>query len=59
MNSFKQRREIVKLLLIKSSGFISKLKSILGSEWQIKATGGHVVELANDGDDSLGFTLDT
>jgi DNA topoisomerase-1 len=49
----------VKLLLIKSSGKISKLKSILGSEWQIKAAGGYVVELANDGDNSLGFTLDT
>ena len=48
----------MKLLLIESGGKIKKLKSILGSEWQIKATMGHVVELANDGEDSLGFTLD-
>lgn len=48
----------MKLLLIESGGKIRKLKSILGSEWQIKATMGHIVELANDGDDKLGFTLD-
>lgn len=48
----------MKLLLIESPGKIRKLKSILGSEWDIKATMGHVVELANDGEDSLGFTLD-
>jgi DNA topoisomerase-1 len=49
---------VVKLLLIESAGKIKKLKSILGSSWNIKATMGHVVELANDGEDSLGFTLD-
>ena len=48
----------MKLLLIESGGKIKKLKSILGSEWNIKATMGHIVELANDGEDSLGFTLD-
>ncbi len=49
----------MKLLLIESGGKIRKLKSILGSGWQIKATMGHIVELANDGEDSLGFNLDT
>lgn len=48
----------MKLLLIESPGKIRKLKSILGSGWNIKATLGHIVELANDGEDSLGFTLD-
>ncbi len=48
----------MKLLLIESAGKIRKLKSILGNEWNIKATMGHLVELANDGEDSLGFTLD-
>jgi len=48
----------VKLLLIESPGKLKKLKQILGAEWNIKATMGHVVELASDGDDSLGFTLD-
>ncbi len=48
----------MKLLLIESGGKIKKLRSILGPEWDIKATMGHIVELANDGEDSLGFTLD-
>ncbi len=48
----------MKLLLIESPGKLKKLKQILGADWNIKATMGHVVELANDGDDSLGFTLD-
>lgn len=48
----------MKLLLIESAGKLKKLKSILGSGWNVKATMGHVVELANDGEDSLGFTLD-
>ncbi len=47
----------MKLLLIESGGKIKKLKQIL-PEWTIKATMGHIVELANDGEDSLGFTLD-
>jgi len=48
----------LKLLLIESGGKIKKLKAILGSEWNVKATMGHIVELANDGEDALGFTLD-
>lgn len=48
----------MKLFLIESAGKIKKLKSILGSEWNIKATMGHIVELAHDGEDSLGFTVD-
>ena len=48
----------MKLLLIESGGKIKKLRSILGPSWNIKATMGHIVELANDGEDSLGFTLD-
>ncbi|MBW4639397.1 MAG: type I DNA topoisomerase [Gloeocapsa sp. UFS-A4-WI-NPMV-4B04] len=49
----------MKLLLIESGGKIKKLKQILGSEWTVKATMGHVVELAESGENSLGFTLDT
>jgi DNA topoisomerase-1 len=47
-----------KLLICESPGKIKKLKSILGTDWNVKATMGHVVELANDGENSLGFTLD-
>lgn len=49
----------MKLLLIESGGKVSKLKSILGNGWKIIATMGHIVELSNDGPDSLGFTLDS
>ncbi|MGB3496554.1 MAG: type I DNA topoisomerase [Elainellaceae cyanobacterium] len=45
------------LLLIESPGKLKKLGQILGSGWIIKASMGHVHELANDGLDSLGFDL--
>lgn len=46
-----------KLLLIESPGKLRKLAQILGRDWVIKASMGHVRELANDGEDSLGFDL--
>ncbi len=45
------------LLLIESPGKIKKLGQILGSGWMVKASVGHVRELANDGEDALGFDL--
>jgi DNA topoisomerase-1 len=45
------------LLLIESPGKIAKLKQILGSGWIVKASMGHVRELADDGEDALGFDL--
>ncbi|MEO0541611.1 MAG: toprim domain-containing protein, partial [Cyanobacteria bacterium P01_A01_bin.105] len=45
------------LLLIESPGKIKKLGQILGPGWMIKASIGHVRELANDGEDALGFDL--
>ncbi len=45
------------LLLIESGGKIKKLKSILGKDWTIKASMGHIRELAKDGDDALGFVM--
>ncbi|WP_017302325.1 toprim domain-containing protein [Nodosilinea nodulosa] len=45
------------LLLIESPGKVKKLEQILGSGWVIKASMGNVRELANDGDDALGFDL--
>jgi len=45
------------LLLIESPGKLKKLGQILGSGWIVKASMGHVRELANDGDDALGFDL--
>ncbi len=45
------------LLIIESPGKIKKLKKILGSQWIIKASMGHIRELAKDGQDKLGFDL--
>jgi DNA topoisomerase I len=42
------------LLIVESAGKIKKLKSILGSDWDVKASIGHIRQLANDGDGSLG-----
>ncbi len=45
------------LLIVESPGKIKKLRSILGADWDIKASVGHIRQLANDGVDSLGFDL--
>ena len=47
-----------KLLIVESPGKIKKLSQILGSDWLVKASVGHIRELASDGEDSLGFDLD-
>ena len=47
----------MKLLIVESPGKIKKLQAILGSGWTVKASVGHVRELANDGDHSLGFDM--
>ncbi len=47
-----------KLLIVESPGKVKKLSQILGSDWLVKASMGHVRELAEDGEDSLGFSLD-
>jgi DNA topoisomerase-1 len=46
-----------KLLIVESPGKIKKLSQILGSDWLVRASMGHIRELANDGEDSLGFDL--
>lgn len=45
------------LLIVESPNKIKKLRQILGSGWLIKASLGHVRELARDGEDNLGFSL--
>jgi DNA topoisomerase I len=47
------------LLIVESAGKIKKLRSILGSDWDVKASIGHIRQLANDGDGALGFDLGT
>lgn len=46
-----------KLLIVESPGKVKKLSQILGSDWLVRASMGHIRELANDGEDSLGFDL--
>lgn len=46
------------LLIVESGGKIKKLQEILGPDWIIKASGGHIRELASDGEDALGFEFD-
>jgi DNA topoisomerase I len=45
------------LLLIESPGKIKKLREILGPGWVIKASMGHVRQLADTGQDALGFEI--
>ncbi|MEL7334259.1 MAG: type I DNA topoisomerase [Cyanobacteria bacterium J06560_2] len=45
------------LLLIESPGKLKKLSQILGPGWMVKASMGHIRELTNEGEDSLGFDL--
>ncbi|MEX0272282.1 type I DNA topoisomerase [Leptolyngbyaceae cyanobacterium UHCC 1019] len=45
------------LIIIEAPGKLSKLRQILGDDYLIQASGGHIRELANDGDEQLGFDL--
>jgi DNA topoisomerase I len=47
-----------RLLVVESPGKIKKLSQILGADWIVRASCGHIRELSNEGDDSLGFTMD-
>ncbi|MBW4554241.1 MAG: type I DNA topoisomerase [Aphanocapsa sp. GSE-SYN-MK-11-07L] len=46
------------LLIVESPGKIKKLKSILGPNWDVKASVGHIRQLANDGEGALGFEIE-
>jgi DNA topoisomerase I len=46
-----------RLLVVESPGKVKKLSQILGSEWIVRASCGHIRELSNEGEDSLGFTM--
>ena len=45
------------LLIVESPGKIKELGQILGPDWLVKASVGHIRELASDGEDALGFDL--
>lgn len=47
-----------RLLVVESPGKVKKLSEILGSEWIVRASCGHIRELSDQGEDSLGFSMD-
>ncbi|TVP68353.1 MAG: type I DNA topoisomerase [Nodularia sp. (in: Bacteria)] len=47
-----------RLLVVESPGKVKKLSQILGADWIVRASCGHIRELSNEGDDSLGFNID-
>ncbi|MBD2346012.1 type I DNA topoisomerase [Anabaena subtropica] len=47
-----------RLLVVESPGKVKKLSQILGSEWIVRASCGHIRELSDEGEDSLGFSID-
>ena len=46
-----------RLLIVESPGKVKKLGQILGSDWMVRASCGHIRELSNEGEDSLGFSI--
>lgn len=46
---------MTRLLIVESPGKIKKLRKILGAGWNIQASVGHIRQLANEGNDNLGF----
>lgn len=49
----------MKLLICESPGKLSTLKKILGKDWVIKASMGHVTELASGGHHNWGFAIES
>jgi DNA topoisomerase-1 len=47
-----------RLLVVESPGKVKKLSQILGTDWIVRASCGHIRELSNEGEDSLGFTIE-
>ncbi|KAF3887746.1 MULTISPECIES: type I DNA topoisomerase [Nostocales] len=47
-----------RLLVVESPGKVKKLSQILGSDWIVRASCGHIRELSNEGEDSLGFVME-
>ena len=47
-----------RLLVVESPGKVKKLSQILGSDWIVRASCGHIRELSDQGEDSLGFSIE-
>ena len=48
---------MTKVFLIESAAKSKKLKKILGSDWTVMASGGHIRSLSKSGDSALGFEV--
>ncbi|BAY16406.1 DNA topoisomerase I [Anabaenopsis circularis NIES-21] len=46
-----------RLLVVESPGKVKKLSQILGADWIVRASCGHIRELSDTGEDSLGFVI--
>ncbi|MEL7085766.1 MAG: type I DNA topoisomerase [Cyanobacteria bacterium J06597_1] len=46
-----------KLFIVESPGKVKKIQGYLGSDWLVKASVGHIRQLAKTGDSSLGFEM--
>ncbi len=47
----------MKLLIVESPNKTKTIAGFLGNGWSVKASVGHITELANDGEDNLGFDI--
>ncbi|RMH42983.1 MAG: DNA topoisomerase I, partial [Gammaproteobacteria bacterium] len=47
----------MKLLIVESPNKTKTIAGFLGAGWSVKASVGHITELASDGDDNLGFDI--
>jgi len=47
----------MKLLIVESPNKTKTISGFLGSGWSVKASVGHITELASDGEDNLGFDI--
>ncbi|MEM9452289.1 MAG: toprim domain-containing protein, partial [Cyanobacteria bacterium P01_E01_bin.6] len=46
-----------KLFIVESPGKVKKIQGYLGSDWLVRASVGHIRQLAKTGDSSLGFEM--
>uniref|UniRef100_UPI0031FCC2E1 toprim domain-containing protein n=1 Tax=Sphaerothrix gracilis TaxID=3151835 RepID=UPI0031FCC2E1 len=47
----------MKLLILESPSKRKTIQGFLGRDWRVEASFGHITELANDGEDNLGFAI--
>ncbi len=48
----------MRLLIVESPGKVKKLRQILGPDWLVRASCGHIRELSDEGEEALGFQME-